>query len=71
MYYLKLGKKLGQNTAYSMVDGNGTETSSNDQDDRVVCRQACILQTRKPISCQQLFTDRRTGEHRFVFWKVV
>ena len=39
MYYLKLGKKLGQNTAYSMVDGNGTETSSNDQDDRAVCRQ--------------------------------
>ena len=29
MYYLEIRKKLWQDTAYSLVDGNGTKTAAD------------------------------------------
>ena len=58
MYYLKLREELRQNTAHCVVDSNRTKASSDDKDDRPVCGQTGVLQTRKTITGQQLLTNR-------------
>ena len=70
MYYLEALKQSWKDMAYRAVNGNGTETASNNENNGAVSRQTGVFKSSQPIALQEFFTYGGTGKECLFFWKV-
>ena len=71
MYHLIFLQKLWQQCADGVVDGNSTQASANDHNNRFGSGKTGEIETGQAVPLEQLPADGGSGEDSFVFRQIL